>query len=135
LVHSNRHIPPLLYGLANVGGMCLMFWGPQSRVMDAIALGLIGYAIGGLVVFLAGLTACDLMPKTAVGAVKGFIGLCSYVAASAQELVSAALIKTSEVNGVTMYDFSTVKYFWLGAAVTSVILAMTVWNAKKVVDY
>ncbi|MDT1011519.1 MFS transporter [Plesiomonas shigelloides] len=135
LFHSNRHIPTLLYGLANVGGMCLMFWGPQSRVMDAIALGLIGYAIGGLVVFLAGLTACDLMPKTAVGAVKGFIGLCSYVAASAQELVSAALIKTSEVNGVTMYDFSTVKYFWLGAAVTSVILAMTVWNAKKVVDY
>ncbi|ENY72963.1 MFS transporter [Aeromonas diversa] len=133
--NANRHIPTLLYGLANIAGMCLMFWGPQSRMMDAVALGLIGYAIGGLVVFLAGLTACDLMPKTAVGAVKGFIGLCSYVAASAQELVSAALIKTSEVNGVTHYDFSSAQYFWLGASVVSLFLALTVWNAKKVVEY
>ncbi len=85
--------------------------------------------------FLAGLTACDLMPKTAVGAVKGFIGLCSYIAASCQELVSAALIKTSVVDGVTHYDFSSAQYFWLGASVVSMLLALTVWNAKKVVDY
>ena len=88
-----------------------------------------------LVVFLAGLTACDLMPKTAVGAVKGFIGLCSYIAASIQELVSAALIKTSEIDGVTHYDFSSAQYFWLGASVVSMLLAMTVWNAKKVVNH
>ncbi len=135
LFNANRHIPTLLYGLANVAGMCLMFWGPQSRMMDAVALALIGYAIGGLVVFLAGLTACDLMPKTAVGAVKGFIGLCSYIAASIQELVSAALIKTSEIDGVTHYDFSSAQYFWLGASVVSMLLAMTVWNAKKVVNH
>ena len=52
-----------------------------------------------LMVFLEGLTACDLMPKTAVGAVKGFIGLCSYIAASGQELVSDALIETSVLLG------------------------------------
>ena len=135
MFNANRHIPTLLYGLANIAGMCLMFWGPQSRMMDAVALALIGYAIGGLVVFLAGLTACDLMPKTAVGAVKGFIGLCSYIAASCQELVSAALIKTSVVDGVTHYDFSSAQYFWLGASVVSMLLALTVWNAKKVVEY
>ncbi|MCG9723283.1 MFS transporter [Shewanella sp. Isolate7] len=135
LFKANRHIPTLLYGLANIAGMCLMFWGPQSRVMDAVALGLIGYAIGGLVVFLAGLTACDLMPKTAVGAVKGFIGLCSYIAASGQEIVSASLITITEIDGVKQYDFSTAQYFWLAAAVVSMFLAMSVWNAKKVVDY
>ncbi|MCL2918630.1 MFS transporter [Shewanella litorisediminis] len=135
LFNANRHIPTLLYGLANIAGLCLMFWGPQSRVVDAVALGLIGYAIGGLVVFLAGLTACDLMPKTAVGAVKGFIGLCSYIAASAQEIVSASLIKIHEVDGVKHYDFATAQYFWLAAAVVSMFLAMSVWNAKKVVDY
>lgn len=135
LFNANRHIPTLLYGLANIAGLCLMFWGPQSRVVDAVALGLIGYAIGGLVVFLAGLTACDLMPKAAVGAVKGFIGLCSYIAASAQEIVSASLITITEIDGVKQYDFSTAQYFWLAAAVVSMFLAMSVWNAKKVVDY
>ncbi|WP_250885963.1 MFS transporter [Shewanella jiangmenensis] len=135
LFNANRHIPTLLYGVANIAGMCLMFWGPESRMVDAVALGLIGFAIGGLVVFLAGLTACDLMPKAAVGAVKGFIGLCSYIAASAQELVSSMLIKTSEVNGVTHYDFATAQYFWLAASVVSLLLALTVWNAKKVVNF
>lgn len=135
LFNANRHIPTLLYGIANIVGMCMMFWGPQSRMMDAVALTLIGFAIGGLVVFLAGLTACDLMPKTAVGAVKGFIGLCSYIAASIQELISAALIDSRVQDGVTHYDFSHAQYFWLGASVLSLVLALTVWNAKKVVDY
>ena len=95
---------------------------------------MIGVSIGGLVVFLAGLMACDLMPKNAVGAVKGLIGLCSYIAASAQELISASLIKITEVDGVSKYDFSSAQYFWLAASIVSVLLALTVWNAKKVVD-
>ncbi|MGR5149277.1 MFS transporter [Photobacterium alginatilyticum] len=139
IFNSNRHIPTLLYGIANIAGMCLLFFGPQSRMMDAVALSLVGYAIGGLVVFLAGLTACDLMPKNAVGAVKGFIGLFSYMAASAQELISSHLIKVTEVANeagemVKVYDFGTAQYFWLGAAVVSLFLALTVWNAKKVTD-
>lgn len=81
---GNRNIPNLLYGLTNIAGMCLMFFGPDNRIVDAVALSMIGFSIGGLVVFLAGLIACDLMPKNAVGAVKGLIGLCSYIAASAQ---------------------------------------------------
>lgn len=134
---SNRHIPTLLYGLANVSGMMLLFFGPQSRIMDAVALTLIGFAIGGLVVFLAGLTACDLMPKNAVGAVKGFIGLFSYMAASAQELISSRLITVTEVmNGAgqmeKIYDFGNAQYFWVGTSVLSLVLALTVWNAKKV---
>ncbi|ODS04914.1 MFS transporter [Vibrio scophthalmi] len=133
IFNANRHIPTLLYGIANISGMCLMFFGPDDRMVDAVALGLIGFAIGGLVVFLAGLTACDLMPKNAVGAVKGFIGLFSYIAASAQEVVSASLITITEIDGVKHYDFGNAQYFWLAAAVVSLILALTVWNAKKVI--
>ncbi len=132
--NANRHIPTLLYGLANIAGMSLMFFGPESRVVDAAALSLIGFAIGGLAVFLAGLTASDLMPKNAIGAVHGFIGLFSYLAASAQEYISATLITTIEINGVTSYDFSQAQYFWLASGVVSMLLALTVWNAKKVVD-
>lgn len=131
---GNRNIPNLLYGLTNIAGMCLMFFGPDNRVVDAVALSMIGFSIGGLVVFLAGLIACDLMPKNAVGAVKGLIGLCSYIAASAQELISASLITVTEVEGVKHYDFGHAQYFWLAAGVVSVLLALTVWNAKKVVD-
>ncbi|PWI33577.1 MFS transporter [Vibrio albus] len=131
---SNRHIPTLMYGLANIAGMCLMFFGPDNRVVDAVALGMVGFAIGGLVVFLAGLTACDLMPKNAVGAVKGFIGLFSYMAASAQEVISSNLIAITTIDGVETYDFTQAQYFWLGASVVSLLLALTVWNAKKVVD-
>ncbi len=131
---GNRNIPNLLYGLTNIAGMCLMFFGPDNRIVDAVALSMIGFSIGGLVVFLAGLIACDLMPKNAVGAVKGLIGLCSYIAASAQELISASLITVTEVEGVKHYDFGNAQYFWLAAGVVSVLLALTVWNAKKVVD-
>ncbi|AGH80045.1 regulatory protein UhpC [Psychromonas sp. CNPT3] len=129
---SNRHIPTLMYGIANIAGMCLLFFGPTSHMVDSIALTLIGFAIGGLVVFLAGLTACDLMPQKAVGAVKGFIGLCAYIAVSIQELVSASLIDVTMVNGVEIYDFSRAQYFWLASAVISLFLALTVWNAKKI---
>ncbi|MBV7262795.1 MFS transporter [Photobacterium sp. WH24] len=133
LFNANRHIPTLMYGIANIAGFAIMFWGPESRMMDAVALAMVGFAMGGLVVFLAGLTACDLMPKNAVGAVKGFIGLCSYLAVSVQELVSSSMIKVSEVDGVQVYDFSGVQYFWIGAAIVSLLLSLTVWNAKKVI--
>lgn len=133
LFKGNRHIPTLMYGLANIIGLALMFWGPNNRLVDAVALGMVGFAIGGLVVFLAGLTACDLMPKNAVGAVKGFIGLCAYLATSIQEFASSQLIKVTEIAGEPHYDFGNAHIFWFSASVISLFLALTVWNAKKVV--
>lgn len=47
---------------------------------------------------------------------------------------SRSLIKIEEVNGVKTYDFSQAQYFWLAAGVVSLVLALTVWNAKKVTD-
>jgi OPA family sugar phosphate sensor protein UhpC-like MFS transporter len=38
------------------------------------------------------------------------------------------------VDGVAVYDFSTVQWFWLGAAILSVVCALTVWNAKAEED-
>ena len=34
------------------------------------------------------------------------------------------------VDGVTTYDFSSVVWFWLGAAIASVVLTLLIWNAK-----
>ncbi|MCB0419763.1 MAG: MFS transporter [Bdellovibrionales bacterium] len=126
--NSNRPIPTTFYGLCNVGGMALLFWGPGHRVSDAIALGIFGFGIGGLIVFLAGLMAADIMSKRAVGAVKGFIGLFAYIGASAQEYISSVLIQTETLeNGKKIYDFSAAAWFWLGSGVLSMLLVFVVW--------
>ena len=34
------------------------------------------------------------------------------------------------VDGQDVYDFTAINYFWIGAALLSVICALLVWNAK-----
>lgn len=132
LFASHRPAPATLYGFCNVGGMALLFYGPGTSFSDAVALGVFGFGIGGLIVFLAGLMAADLMPKKAVGATKGFIGLFAYLGAAAQESISAALIRVHEVGGEKVYDFDAAIQFWIGAGVVSMILVLLVWNARPV---
>jgi MFS transporter, OPA family, sugar phosphate sensor protein UhpC len=48
-------------------------------------------------------------------------------------VVSGFLIDNNHhtsLNGVETYDFSSAKFFWLGAAVLSTICVLFVWNAK-----
>jgi OPA family sugar phosphate sensor protein UhpC-like MFS transporter len=129
---AHRPAPATLYGLCNVGGMALLFYGPGSKLIDAIAMGIFGFGIGGLVVFLAGLMAADLMPKKAVGATKGFIGLLAYMGAAGGEYLSSVLIKVTEVGGHKVYDFSLAIHFWIASGVVSMVLVLLVWNAKPV---
>ena len=100
--------------------------------LDAIALGGFEFAIGGLIVFLAGLIAVDIMPTRAAGAVKGVIGLFSYMGAATQDWISGYLIESGKtvVDGVDKYNFDKAFYFWIGASIISMVLALTVWNAK-----
>ena len=34
-------------------------------------------------------------------------------------------------NGVGVYDFTYINWFWIGAALLSVFFALWVWNAKQ----
>ena len=34
------------------------------------------------------------------------------------------------VDGVDKYNFDKAFYFWIGASIISMVLALTVWNAK-----
>ena len=97
-----------------------------------LALGIFGFGIGGLIVFLAGLTAVDIMPKRATGAVKGVIGLISYLMAATQDWVSGELMKlgTTVVDGEEVINFDYAFYFWIGASILSIFLALFAWNAK-----
>lgn len=131
---GSRNIPALVAGLLNILSIAIFLFYPNANFWtDAFAMLIHGFAIGILITFLGGLMAVDLAPKKAAGAAMGLIGIASYIGAGVQELISGFLISDSKtvVNSVTIYDFSVAKYFWLVAAILSVITACFVWNAKR----
>lgn len=133
IFNSDRYVPTLIYGLLNLLGMVLLFWGPNSVFWLTFALCLCGsgFAIGGLIVFLAGLNAADLVPKKAIGAAKGFIGLLAYIMTAGQEMISAALIKTDVVDGVVQREYDAAVIFWVASAALSIVIAWFVKYAVK----
>lgn len=104
----------------------------NKRLIHYIGLSLFGFGLGGLLVLLGGLIAIDLCPKRASGAAMGFIGFFSYVGASVQDFVSGRLIEAGKmtVHGQVVHDFHAAYYWWLGAAIASMLLYCTVWKAK-----
>jgi OPA family sugar phosphate sensor protein UhpC-like MFS transporter len=133
LFNSRRNIPTLIYGVIETGAIFMLFMVPPGHVwLDTIAMGLFGFGIGGLIVFLAGLIAIDIVPKAAAGTVKGLIGLFSYIGAATQDWISGFLIESSKVmeSGKPVYNFDVAFYFWIGASLLSLLLAASVWNIK-----
>ena len=51
---------------------------------------------------------------------------------AAQDWISGFLIESSKAiqNGNTVYNFNHAFYFWIGASILSMILALIVWNKK-----
>ena len=127
--------PPvnLIFGVLELAGLLLIFFGPVDRpaVMMAAFL-LYGFGLTGLVTSLGGLFAVDIAPTKAAGAAMGFIGVFSYLAAATQERISGFLIEqgTTLVDGVRHYDFSRAIWFWIGSSVVSLILSTTLWRVK-----
>jgi MFS transporter, OPA family, sugar phosphate sensor protein UhpC len=130
---GSRNVPALVAGLLNILSISVFLFYPHASFLtDSIAMLIHGFAIGILITFIGGLMAVDLAPKNATGAAMGLIGIASYIGAGIQELISGSLINNSKsvVNNVISYDFSVARYFWLGAAVLSVLLVLPVWKAK-----
>jgi OPA family sugar phosphate sensor protein UhpC-like MFS transporter len=116
-------------GLLVVSLAALLFLPPGHRVLVAAALGAVGFAVGGQMVFLGGLAAIDLCSKRASGAVMGVVGLLSYVGAAGQDLLSGALLHRRA--GAQGYDFGQVKLLWLGAACLSLLLVLPLLRAER----
>ncbi len=150
--NSDRNRPALLAGLVNVSALLLLFLTPPgNRFLDTVALGMFGVALGILLAYLGGLMAVDLSSKRAAGAAMGVIGGFSYLGAAIQDTVSGVLIESTremvavgdevlwflraggmdfEPEAQVRYCFEPVFYFWIGCAALSVLLTLTVWNAK-----
>jgi OPA family sugar phosphate sensor protein UhpC-like MFS transporter len=126
--------PPanLVFAIVEIVALLLIFFGPVNTATLYVAFILYGIGLNGLVTSLGGLFGADIVPKRAVGAVMGFVGIFSYVGAGIQENVSGYLIQkgTTMVDGARVYDFSEVIWFWLGASVLSMLLAATLWRVR-----
>lgn len=133
LFNGKRNMPALLFGLLNVCALCLFLLVPGTNYwLDVAAMIMFGLSIGVLLCFLGGLMAVDIAPRNASGAALGVVGIASYVGAGVQDVMSGILIEGNKtvINGTEVYDFTSINYFWIGAAILSVICALMVWNAK-----
>lgn len=131
--NSRRNVPVLLFGILEVFALGVFFFVPAGhRLLDAAALSVFGFAIGGLLVFLGGLMAVDICPKKVTGAAMGMVGLFSYLGAAIQDIASGHLIDAGRrvAGGEAVYDFDTVFLFWIGASALSVLLTCTLWNVR-----
>lgn len=126
LFGSRRHIPVLIYGLLEIVSLLALYWiPPGNRTLDSVVLALFGFGMGGLLVYLGGLMAIDLVSRRAAGAAMGLVGLFSYLVAGVQDTISGHLLDASRVlvNGTTTYSFQRVFAVWIGALVLSTALA------------
>lgn len=133
---GRRNLPAVIFGLMNILGLTLFLFGPSNHVSIIASMIIFGLAIGALICFLGGLMAVDIVSKKASGAALGVVGIASYVGAGIQDLVSGITIQSGKEagEGAASYDFSIVSWFWIGAAILSVICTMIVWkmaNKKK----
>lgn len=133
LFRGRRNAPALIFGLMNVVALCLFLLVPGVHFwVDVLAMVLFGLGIGVLICFLGGLMAVDIAPRNASGAALGVVGIASYIGAGLQDVMSGVLIEGNKklVDGVEVYDFTYINWFWIGAALLSVLFALFVWNVK-----
>ena len=102
--------------------------------MNIIYVSVFSLAMGVLYCIVAGLMAVDIVPRKATGAALGIVGISSYVAAGLQDITSGYLIEynTMQVDGVDVYNFGPVSYFWLLAALVSFVLPVVNWKKMKI---
>lgn len=131
---SSRNLPALLFGIGNTVAIALFVFVPQGFfAVDVFTMILFGLCIGAPICYLGGLMAVDIAPKKASGAALGVVGIASYISAGLQDVLSGQLIGGGKIvtDGFAVYDFSAVRYFWIGAAALSFLLCAALWKAKN----
>ena len=130
---SDRIRPAILSGAVSFVALALFLFAGGGYVMNVLYVSVFSLSIGVLYCIVAGLMAVDIVPRKATGAALGIVGISSYVAAGLQDITSGYLIQynTVRVDGVDVYDFGPVSYFWLAAALVSFILPVLNWKKMK----
>jgi OPA family sugar phosphate sensor protein UhpC-like MFS transporter len=127
---SDRVKPAVLSGILGTLSLILFLFVGGGFVLNIFYVSLFSLATGVLYCIVAGLMAVDIVPRKATGAALGVVGISSYVAAGIQDIASGYLIQgfTRQVEGVDVYDFGPVSWFWVAAAVISFVLPVLNWK-------
>ena len=130
---SDRVKPAVLSGILSFIALALFLFAGGGYLMNIFYVSLFSLSVGVLYCIVAGLMAVDIVPRKATGAALGVVGISSYVAAGLQDITSGLLIQynTTVVDGVDVYDFGPVSWFWLAAALISFILPVLNWKKMK----
>lgn len=131
---GSRNFMAFLCGILDTIALCLFLLVPGNHFwVDALAMFMFGTGIGVLICFLGGLMAVDIAPRNASGAALGVVGIASYLGAALQDVMSGVLIEGNKqiIDGVTVYDFTYINWFWIGAAALSTLLATLVWKKEQ----
>ena len=133
LFKSDRVKPAILAGLLSFITLALFLFTDTGYMMNVIYVSVFSLAIGVLYCIVAGLMAIDIVPRKATGAALGVVGISSYIAAGLQDITSGYLIEfnTTQVDGVDIYNFGPVSWFWLVAALISFLLPVINWKKMK----
>jgi len=135
--NARRTVPLLVYGVLQIAALVAFYLiPPGNQLLDTAAMGVFGFALGGLLVYLGGLMAVDVCSRRAAGAAMGIIGLFSYLGAAIQDGISGWLIdaaKTGVGEGAT-YSFDNVFTFWIAASCLSLVLAMVATRIRRPVE-
>jgi OPA family sugar phosphate sensor protein UhpC-like MFS transporter len=125
--------PAILAGLLSFITLALFLFTDTGYMMNVIYVSVFSLAIGVLYCIVAGLMAIDIVPRKATGAALGVVGISSYIAAGLQDITSGYLIEfnTTQVDGVDIYNFGPVSWFWLAAALISFLLPVINWKKMK----
>lgn len=136
LFKGDRFKPAVLSGIISTSSLILFLFVGGGFILNIFYVSLFSLSVGVLYCIVAGLMAVDIVPRKATGAALGVVGISSYVAAGLQDITSGYLIQgfTTQVEGVDIYDFGPVSWFWVIAAVASFVLPVLNWKkmTKKI---
>ena len=130
---SDRVKPAVLSGFLSTLSLFLFLFVGGNFAMNIFYVSLFSLSVGVLYCIVAGLMAVDIVPRKATGAALGVVGISSYMAAGLQDITSGYLIQgfMTEVDGVDIYDFGPVSWFWIAASVVSFVLPVMNWKKMK----
>lgn len=134
LVFKGRRPPTtLFFGAVQIVALAVLFWGPRFTPLLIVSFQIYAFMLSGLLAVLGGLFAVDICSKKAAGMAMGFVGFVSYVGASIGEKITGRVLHgTTRVlpDGTKSFDFTIPVQMWVGAAIVSVLLAVSLWNVK-----
>lgn len=130
---GDRVKPAILSGIISTSSLILFLFVGGGFILNIFYVSLFSLSVGVLYCIVAGLMAVDIVPRKATGAALGIVGISSYVAAGIQDITSGYLIQgfMTKLDGVDVYDFGPVSWFWVAASVVSFLLPVLNWKKMK----